>query len=215
MVCSHLKTVESHPECETVCIDCGQVLEQGSIMTEPIIDELHYGEMQAYLEDLVHNAYIYEGAVKPALFMYNILRADSALRNFSKKEIVCYCLFLELIKSDVGRSMTEIAYFGGVCKTRMYKIQSALCNGEELEPRHLLPRIMDELLIPFSFQSPIMNIIDELNHLCSAKPETKVACAIYVYCERKNYEIDKKKICKQCCVQWPSVKSLISKYVRK
>lgn len=212
MSCLHEKTAENYPECETVCTLCSLVLQPWEVLPHPIVDELHYGELQVYLEDLVHNSHIYEGVVKPVLHYYQLIRDNEKLRTFRGREILCYCLFSELLKNNVGRSMNEIAYFGDVNKTRLYKIQKLLSDTYELEPEDLLMRLMDEMKIPFSFHSRITHILQELHKLSSSKPETKAACAILLCCDNKNFSIDKRELCRQVGVQWPSVRTLLKRY---
>lgn len=215
MNCSHEETTENYPECETVCTLCGLVLQPWEVPMQRIVDELHFGEAQIFLEDLVHNAHIYEGVVKPTLHSFKMICDDNRLRLFKKEELICFCLFSELLKNNVGRSMNEIAYFGGVDRARIYKIQKVLNHGDELEPENLIARLVDELFLPFSFHSSILNILHELHDITSAKPETKAASAIYLCCQKKQYTIDKTKLCRFACVQWPSVRSLVKKYANK
>lgn len=211
MTCPHTQTIES-PECETVCLSCGLVIHCSGWATRVIVDELYYGEVQTYLEDLIQNAHIYEGIIGPTLHLTRLTRSNPELKTFGIKEIACFCLYSELIKNNVGRTLKEIAYYGGTDAGRLYKIQKQLKNTDELEPCQLLDRIMDETQIPYSFRRRLNQIIDTLSDICSSKPETKVVCAIIICCEEKAHRVDKKELCNHVNVQWPSVRSLIKRF---
>lgn len=210
-LCVHEQTVDVFPESETVCIVCGEVTSK-LMSKELIIDELERGEMSIYLEDLVQNAHIYRGIIQPTLFIFHITKSVKELKNFKSKEILCYCLFNELQKNGVGRSMKEIAYFGGVESAKIWKLMKQLNNSEELDPSQLLSRVCDDSNIPYSFIPQIEIILDEMDGMTSAKPETRVAAAIALCCERKSFNFNSKDVCKSSGVKWPSVKALCRKF---
>lgn len=214
MSCSHQNTVESYPEQENVCLDCGLVLDN-ILLDGMIVDELHYGDLQTFLENVTHNAHIFSGIIQPVMFLFMNISKDPRVKNFRKHELLCYCLFEELLRHNTGRSVRELAFFCEVDSGKIWKIQSILNNGMELSAEHLVVRICDELNVPFSFHASICNILNELDIMSSSKPETKLAAALLIHCERKDFPLKKNNVCNACGVKWTSVRTLRNKYLQK
>lgn len=211
MDCFHEQTVQIDGE-KTACCDCGLILDFNLFpRSESHREDQRRQKVSNYLLDLADRGHMQTGAVFDAVEYTIKLLLENQLRGFSIHEIACFAFFTQLMNCEACRSVEEVSYFGGVHPSQVHKIQKKLDQNLEIHPHHLVNRICEELLIPFKYQSVIVDYLSRLNAISSAKPETKLACAVISLVEKECIALDKKMICQHLGIQWPSVRSLIKR----
>lgn len=213
MKCDHSSLITS-PEWEEVCLLCGEVVDVIP-WSKVEIDEIHYGEIQRHLEDVIANAHIFSSIIQPTLYQYKFLRQNSKLNGFSKLELLCYSLYCQLLEENSGRTVRELCYFFEIDSKKIWKIIKTMNNSCELNPDQLIARFSEELNIPYSYNIKILHILQQLVSISSAKPQTLAAASILIYCNEKSHKIDKNVLCKVADITWPSIRCLIKKYLNK
>lgn len=209
--CDHSSTI-TNPEWEEVCVLCGQVLSTVPLTRVLEIDEIHHGEIQKSLEDIISNAHIFPAIIPTTLFYYKYLIRDKKLSGFAKQEILCYALYSKLIENNAGRTLRELCYFFDIDTKKVWKIMKCMNDSGELQPEEFVSRFCEEMNIPFSYVVKINNILLQLETISSAKPQTLAAASIYIFCNEKEITVEKKILCQVSNITWPSIHSLFKKY---
>lgn len=208
--CHHPATQISYPENEDVCVDCGLVIEKIYVdgFRTVISDEVDLNESRTFLMDIINNANISPGVRFNTEFAFNNLRRERKLSSFKNRELICYCLYRELINQNVPRSPEEISYYAGVHHSVIWKIEKCMEHQSYLSPAHMLQRVGQELDIPITLNPAIISSVFKLEKISCAKPGTILGCAIMILSKKNNLDIDVNIIAESCGVSATSVKTL-------
>lgn len=216
-MCLHENVIDTYPECDIVCADCAFVI--GKTYSDAlykgqfplIVDEIDDIIIHELLTDVVHNLNLPENCIEPSKIKYKEHRLNKDLRKFKNHELACFSIYNELIEQENPTFLEDLCAQCNVNQSQIWNIQKAIDNFADLEPRLLVSRIVSELEIPYVLTDRIYKNIEKLEEISSAKPETILACAIYIETEI-NDNISLHSICQQCRVSKSSVLSLFRRY---
>lgn len=212
-MCLHEETIESYPDCEIVCLQCGVVLEKildRSPENLPfIVDEFDVLLMREALTDIVNNIHLPMNCIEPVIAKYKQVRIETNLTKFKNRELLCFVLYNFLIEEGVPRLLHDICRQCHVRASRIWDIQKESNAFADLEPQLLVCRVIDILKIPYHHLDSIKSTITFLDNISCAKPETIAACAIYA-----TVECELSDVCEHCQISKSSVTSLYKRYMR-
>lgn len=218
-MCSHEHTVETYPECDIVCTDCafvvGQVYNKTNYTTlPPFYDESDDISISELLIDLTFDLHLPNSCIEPTKYRFRKLRANNDLCKYRNNELACFAVYNELLEQEIPTNLEDLCLHCHTTPARIWNIQKSVDNFICLEPVLLIPRIISELQLPFFLCDQMKQVVQKLEIISSAKPETIAACAIYITTRTFYENITLSSICQQCRISSSSVLSLYRRYGR-
>jgi len=212
-MCDHLSTVVTSED-EEVCIDCGVIISkhyQANPNVRPLFEvNEHY--LQNKLLDVCFNMHVPIIIVDNTMKMFQDLKKLETLKNFSEDSILVYALYNCLIKENVTRSAAEVSYFFGTNPKIINSINELLNQDSIVTSKEIAERYLAEMEIPWASHSKIFDMIEELEEISSAKPETIIACSVSVLVDenafRKRSRLTVPQIGRICGVSPSAIRAL-------
>lgn len=215
-VCNHLQTVENEREGESVCVDCGLVL-------EPLYIEETFGktEIQNYFDttvlfitDVCKNACISDGVIPQAFSSYKKLRQELHSK-FRDKDIAAYAIYETLNRLEIPRTAEEIQHFSGVKLKDIWLIEANVTVKTVLsEASSYVNRCCNLLSIEYHDQLFIrkaVNALQNCSQVGSLKTTCCVAVVIYLATKRCCIVLTLKQICEACGISTTSIHRILRK----
>lgn len=172
-------------------------------------------EIETFLRDVCAHAEVTQSTQEEALRyykkIYKILKVDQIRLNQTEKRIImAYSLYETLARLKIPRTANEIAYFTECTTTSLFKIESRLkLSSTFSDPADFVSRFGSYLNLSYQDIRIIRRMTKNMYWMGDAKPNSIVAIAIQLYCEKNNIRISLKEICEKCDISLANMYALL------
>lgn len=216
-MCTHERTIITHPENEIVCCDCGMVIEQcyDNFNIEHlslVTDEIDVIVITDLISNAVANLHLPANLIEISKNKYCDNRIDASFKKFKNNELACFTLYDEIVKEKIPIFLQDLCKQFNTNERIIWNVQKASETFSNVDPVSFVSKVCEELDIPYCLQKYIFQTISSLEDISTAKPITICACAIYATTNGLLSNITLEKICEHCRVSKSSVLSLYRKY---
>lgn len=214
--CAHRQTIDDDREGNSVCLECGLVLEP---IYQPLWQEAadlsiveRNDPIRTFLLDVAAHAEIPQSIVEYSMSYYNKIKRQ--LQNhqpkFSEQVLASYALYETLSRNNISRSVQEIEFFTSCKATKLWSVESALNLKETLNhPLDYVERFCNALEIKYQDVKIIKGIVGNMFGLGGIRPQCVVAVVIYLYHKETKNKLPLLKICEICNVSSTNIYAII------
>ena len=204
-MCTHENTVICQTEGDTVCIDCGLVIE--SFLTHhethafQNFSKLFYPDSECNFSkdyfDIVHlcSRFHLEDHHTVSRIYELYLRVKNE-KKFRKEEIISYVMYQFFKSENVPRSMKEISEYTSISKNRLWQIErSQNFKLPSSTPKQLWETYYTHLKLSFKDKMAVADLIDSFRWTeTSFAPSSICSGLCYFYCKEKKIHLSMKRV---------------------
>ena len=222
-MCSHENTVICHTEGDTVCVDCGLVVEDFLTHNETHAFQTFSKSFYHFTEcdfskdyyDIVHlcsRFHLDDGHTISRIYE-KYLRVKNE-KKFRKEEIISFVMYQFFKSENVPRSMKEISENTSISKNKLWKIErSQNYKLPSSTPKQLLETYFTHLNLSFKDKIAISDLIDSFKWTeTSFAPSSICSGLCYFYCKEKKIHMSMKKVAAVFHVSVMSVHRFLKHY---
>ena len=125
-MCQHLNYVIDHTSACTVCIDCGQIIENQVFVYDDFsaLSQRHFNHFHEFIRDCCHRIYIIDTLEEKIIENYD--RFVSLNKSNNKFVIAAYSIYYTLKTEDVPRNLKTISNITGISKKQLFDFDAKL-----------------------------------------------------------------------------------------
>ena len=223
--CTHQDVYDDHHTAESVCIQCGLVLEKlytadGNEPPDYFPEERNERKIFDFIKDICANAFFPKNIVLHAFNIFKKMKKEVKGKKFSDEAIAAFSIYNALHELETPRTPEEIEMFSGVAIGKIFEIAGYL-NTTTIsnDPTRYVDRYCNQLDLEYYDSNIIRVIVGNMYGMGNVKSNSLIATVIRLYCvEKQRKKIKLINICKVCRVSPASVHRIISlmdkKYVQ-
>lgn len=187
MDCQHLSQVDDYGTGDTICTECGLVLDRLlspiEIKGHPQIDRL---KRQAFFDDICDSNMMNPGVAKRAMLEYETLVLRPAAAKIKEKKLKAYALYAATVKEGAARDPEEVAVYAEVDKSDLCKIETLFPLPLKLQKAtRYLARFCYYHGITYKQQKEIEALYDVITTVDGYHAKTVTASLILLYCQEQ------------------------------
>lgn len=211
--CTHTQRLDNDREGESVCVECGLVLEQlyetKQYSEQTVLDHAFDSTIYSFISDVCDRGHISLGIRQHSqtLCAKFFQKHPNHCKGEKKFAAAVCAIYTALAEQKNPRSIEEICYFSGVSINAVWNVQKLFKIDIPDCTANYVDRVCAQIGMAYSDTLVIKKIVHNMSGSCGVKTTTLLASAIYMY----NKTIKLNQICRVCLVTPSSVHKFISR----